>query len=90
MSTKKSSDKDTEADRDVQSMSFEEARESLEDIVTRLEAGDVSLDESIKVYILGTKLLKHCESKLISAQEQVEKIVTGPDGTIDTEPTTLD
>lgn len=75
---------------DIQAMSFEQAREALEAIVARLEAGEVNLDESIEIYSRGTQLLRHCEAKLKSAQERVEKIVAGPDGSVTTEPAKLD
>ena len=68
---------------DIEAMSFEA-------IVARLEAGDVNLDESIEIYGRGTRLLRHCEAKLKSAQERVEKIVAGPDGRVTTEPAKLD
>ena len=74
----------------IQAMSFEQAREALEAIVARLEAGDVNLDESIEIYSRGTQLLRHCEAKLKSAQERVEKIVAGPEGSVATEPANLD
>ena len=75
---------------DIEAMSFEQAREALEAIVARLEAGDVNLDESIEIYGRGTRLLRHCEAKLKSAQERVEKIVAGPDGRVTIEPAKLD
>jgi exodeoxyribonuclease VII small subunit len=74
---------------DIQAMSFEQAREALEAIVARLEAGEVNLDESIEIYSRGTQLLRHCEAKLKSAQERVEKIVAGPEGSVATEPANL-
>ena len=76
--------------REIQEMSFEHAREALEAIIARLEAGDVNLDGSIEIYSRGTQLLRHCEAKLKGAQERVEKIVAGPDGTVTAEPTKLE
>ena len=64
----------------VAKMSFEEAMKALEDIVTRLESGDVALEDSIALYERGAALKAHCEDKLRSAEEKVAQITTGPDG----------
>ena len=65
---------------DISAMSFEEALRSLEDVVRRLEGGDVPLDESIALYERGEALRRHCQARLDAAQERIEKIVAGPDG----------
>ncbi len=59
---------------DVGKLSFEEALKALEDIVTRLESADASLEESIALYERGALLRKHCETRLNAAQERVEAI----------------
>jgi exodeoxyribonuclease VII small subunit len=65
---------------DISQMSFEDALRALEDVVRRLETGDVPLDESIDLYERGEKLRKHCQARLDAAQARIEKIVAGPDG----------
>ncbi|RIV88955.1 exodeoxyribonuclease VII small subunit [Aurantiacibacter zhengii] len=65
---------------DICAMSFEEALRSLEDVVRRLEGGEVPLDESIALYERGEALRRHCQARLDAAQERIEKIVSGPDG----------
>ena len=65
---------------DISAMSFEEALRSLEDVVRRLEGGEVPLDESIALYERGEALRSHCQARLDAAQERIEKIVAGPDG----------
>jgi exodeoxyribonuclease VII small subunit len=75
---------------DVGSMSFEDALAELEQIVRRLEAGQVKLDEAIQSYERGALLKQHCERKLNEAQQRVERIVIGADGAISTEPAKLD
>jgi exodeoxyribonuclease VII small subunit len=67
---------------DIAAMSFEAALDELEKIVKRLETGQSTLDEAIGSYQRGAALKKHCEIKLREAQEKVEKIVVGPDGSI--------
>jgi exodeoxyribonuclease VII small subunit len=69
----------TEAN-DISSLSFEKALAALEDIVARLEAGKVDLEESIKIYERGEALRKHCESKLKEAEARIEKITLDPSG----------
>ena len=77
----------TDEGTDLSQMSFEQALKSLEEIVRRLESGDVPLEESIDLYERGEQLRKHCQARLDAAQARIEKIVAGPDGkAIATEP----
>ncbi len=69
------------SDKTVAEMSFEEALRGLEEIVTRLERGDVALEESISLYERGAALKKHCEERLNAAQMRVEAIRLAEDGT---------
>ena len=66
---------------DLSTLSFEDALKRLEAIVQRLESGDASLDESITLYAEGAELRAQCEARLKSAQEKIDKIVLGADGT---------
>ena len=65
---------------DIGQMSFEEALRALEDVVRRLETGDVPLEESISRYERGEQLRRHCPARLDAAQARREKIVAGPAG----------
>ncbi|MBR3210100.1 MAG: exodeoxyribonuclease VII small subunit [Bacilli bacterium] len=56
--------------------SFEDKVKELEDIISVLENGDVSLDESIKKYTDAMKLVKECDDELKNIEEKVNKIVT--------------
>ena len=71
----------TEENADLSKLTFEQALEQLEKIVDRLERGDVALDESIKIYEQGEALKKHCATLLQAAEDKVEKIRVGADGT---------
>ena len=72
---------------DIAQMSFEDALRALEDVVRKLETGEVPLDDSIDLYERGEKLRKHCQARLDAAQARIEKIVAGPDGkAVGTEP----
>jgi exodeoxyribonuclease VII small subunit len=65
---------------DIQDMTFERALKELEGIVTRLERGDVELEESIAIYERGEALRDHCDRLLRQAEAKVEKIALGADG----------
>ena len=49
---------------DIAKMSFEEALQELEQIVEKLDSGQVDLDQSIDIYTRGSLLKQHCEGKL--------------------------
>ncbi len=78
-----------ESDRDVASLSFEAALRELENIVTRLEQGEVDLEDSIALYERGQALKAHCEKKLKAAESRLEKVVLGTKGPERTEPLDL-
>ncbi len=75
---------------DIRKLSFEDALAEMEDIVQRLESGEVKLDEAIDAYTRGAHLKSHCQAKLKEAQARVDKIVLGPDGSPTAEPADLD
>jgi exodeoxyribonuclease VII small subunit len=81
---------DVDVPADIAAMNFEEAVAELEQIVRRLEGGQVRLDEAILFYERGALLKRHCERKLNEAQQRVDRIVIGGDGAITTEPAKLD
>ncbi|MGY6535818.1 MAG: exodeoxyribonuclease VII small subunit [Pararhodobacter sp.] len=65
---------------DASAMSFEEALKELESVVSRLEAGDVPLEESIALYERGARLKAHCEARLAQAQARIEQITQAENG----------
>lgn len=69
-----------EGKTDLAEMSFEDALRALEQVVRRLESGEVPLDESIALYERGEKLRAHCQARLDAAQARIEAIVQGADG----------
>lgn len=62
-------------------LTFEENMQRLEQIVRAMERGDVPLEESLKLFQEGTKLVESCGKLLDEAELQVKKIVTNSDGT---------
>ena len=63
-------------------INFEEAMQSLEDIVKKLEGGQLSLDDSLKAFEEGIALIKVCNSRLDTAEERVRVLIEGKDGAI--------
>ena len=70
-----------ETQADVATLTFEAALRELEGIVTKLERGDVPLEESIAIYERGEALKEHCDRLLKQAEAKVEKLTFGADGT---------
>ena len=69
---------DTNAD--VKKLSFEKALAELEQIVQKLERGDVPLEESVAIYERGETLKRRCEELLRQAEARVEKITLDASG----------
>ena len=67
---------------EIKELKFEEGLKKLEELVTQLDNGDLSLEESISYYEFGIKLKNHCEKLLKTAELKIlkvsdkEKIVT--------------
>lgn len=58
---------------------FEEALGKLEDIVRKMEAGDMTLEESLKAFEEGIKLARLCSRKLDEAERRVEVLIKQED-----------
>ena len=63
----------------VKKMSFEEKLARLEEIVALLEKGDAALAASLSLFEEGTKLANACTAELDKAEQQVVKLMKGPD-----------
>ena len=61
---------------------FEEALEELENIVERLDKGDLSLDESLSLFEEGIKLSRVCSQRLDEAEKKIEILVKDEDGSL--------
>jgi len=62
---------------------FEQTLARLEDIVKKMESGNISLDESIEIYQEGITLSKQCSSMLVEAEGKVMAIVNKEQGIIE-------
>lgn len=63
-------------------LGFEKALEKLEAIVSKLEMGDIALDESLALFEEGVSLIKICNEKLESAEQKVRILTEGEDGAV--------
>lgn len=70
-----------EPNAEIGNLSFEQALAELEAIVSRLEQGNIPLEESIACYERGEALKKHCDGLLRKAESRVERIAQASDGT---------
>ncbi|MCI6774643.1 MAG: exodeoxyribonuclease VII small subunit [Methanobrevibacter boviskoreani] len=61
--------------KNIEDNSFEENIKELEDIVNRLESGDIPLDDAIKEFNKAMTLVKSCDEKLKEAKDSISKIV---------------
>ncbi len=56
-------------------MDFEKKLDRLEEIVQKMEKGELGLDESMKLFEEGVKLTRDCQTQLTKAEAQVKKLV---------------
>ena len=59
---------------EIKELKFEEGLKKLEDLVTQLDDGDLSLEDSISYYEIGIKLKSHCEKLLKTAELKILKV----------------
>ncbi len=64
---------------------FEQSIAELEEIVSQLEGGNVTLDESLELFEQGIKLSKGCQKMLDAAEKKVSILMTNSDGEIEKE-----
>jgi exodeoxyribonuclease VII small subunit len=89
MSNKNSEPATAEATDDLADVSFETALVELESLVERMEAGDLSLEDSLGAFERGVKLTRHCQSALKNAELKV-KVLTEENALEDLDLDTID
>ncbi len=67
------------SDDDALEKTFEELRLELEQIVGKLERGDVAVDEAIELWQRGEELHRLCAARLEAAEGKIEELATGAD-----------
>ncbi|MFW5451592.1 MAG: exodeoxyribonuclease VII small subunit [Methylophagaceae bacterium] len=60
-------------------LSYEQAVTELESLVVRLEQGDISLEESLKLYESGVLLTRDCQQSLQAAEQKVQMLLQQSD-----------
>lgn len=82
--------KTKDAAADAPAPDLEKSLAELEKIVERLEAGDLTLDDSLKQFERGIALTRQCQTALRSAEQKVEILLrksgAGADGNFAAEP----
>ena len=67
---------------DLKVRDFESALKALEEIVSQLEGGDLTLDRALQLFEEGVKLSRFCHEKLEEAERKVEVLTRAADGTM--------
>jgi len=65
---------------------FEEALKELEEIVNRLEQGEIPLEQALQLFEQGVKLSRACHTKLDEAQKRVEILLKDEGGKMTPQP----
>ena len=65
---------------DVKDMSFEEAIGQLEELVRKLEEGNLDLDRSLEIYEQAVELRERCRSILEESERKVQKLIATANG----------
>jgi exodeoxyribonuclease VII small subunit len=72
--------KETESKSDKEKISFEAAMAQLEEIVGKLESGDITLDESMSLFTEGMRLSKICNTKIEEIEHKITMLVSDEKG----------
>lgn len=68
---------------DITAMSYEAALAELDQVIARLERGDVALEAAIAAYERGAALARHCAQLLDSTEQKISQLVVGPAGEVE-------
>ena len=69
---------------------FEHAMKALEEIVAKLEAGDLPLEQSLTLFEEGVQISRFCSGKLDAAERKVEILLKNDQGEMDAKPFSSD
>ena len=61
---------------EIESLSFEDSYARLEQVIEKLEGGELSLDESVALFEEGMRLAQHCGQKLDDAELKVSQLLS--------------
>lgn len=68
--------KSTKKSAGTKAVNFESAMQELEALVTRMEKGDHSLEDSLKDFERGVELTRLCQTALREAEQKVQQLIT--------------
>ena len=63
----------------VERLGYEQARDELAEVVRKLEAGGLSLDDAVALWDRGEALARRCDEQLAGARERVQKVLDATD-----------
>jgi len=75
--------------KDAREPRFEESLERLEILVQEMESGNLPLEEILKKYEEGNRLIQLCSTKLNEAEHRIEILMKGKDGSPALQPLSL-
>lgn len=67
-------------EKKARKMKFEQAISELEGIVSRMDSGEIGLEDMLKEFERGIKLVRDCQQFLKQAQSRVEKLIAEQGG----------
>lgn len=67
-------------EKEPQGRSFESSLEALEEIVAKLERGDLALEESLELFEQGIRLSRECQERLSQAERRIEVLMRDQQG----------
>ncbi len=68
---------------DNKARAFEESYKMLEQVIQKLEEGELPLDESVALYEKGISLVRHCEQQLEQAELRVSQLLSDAEHEVD-------
>ncbi len=72
----------------IEKLTFEQAISRLQEIVEKVETGQIGLEDAIAQYEIGCKLVGHCKQILEQAERKIEILSKGLDGKLTAQPFT--
>jgi exodeoxyribonuclease VII small subunit len=70
------------AEQAAEEAGFEQAMTQLEQIVQRIESGEIGLEQMLEQYEHGNRLVQRCQKVLTAAEQRIEQLTVGADGTL--------
>jgi exodeoxyribonuclease VII small subunit len=68
--------KTTDSEPNQTPIDFEKSLEELENLVSKMESGELSLDESLKAFERGIELTRKCQNTLKNAELKIQALTT--------------